>query len=184
MLINNSSQDPTILNNPNKDGDEKMIEQTARVVSIKGSYAWVMPESATNCDTCSTKTNSCGKTKLFDFMKPKAEKLYAANPLHAKPGDVVVIGLQSKTLVLYSMLAYLMPLVSLMVFAMLGEALATQLGLPSEASAILAGLAGLLSGLRVAAWLVHQMSDNADSQPMILRHKEHHFPLHSLKGLA
>lgn len=162
-----------------------MIEQIARVVSIKGSYAWVMPESIANCASCATTKNiACGKSKLFDFMKPKSDKLYAINPLHAKPGDMVVIGMHSQALVFYSMLAYLLPLVSLIVFAMLGEALALPLSLPREASAILAGLAGLLGGLRVVAWVMRHLVDSANSQPVILRHKESHFPVHQLKSLA
>ena len=154
-----------------------MIEQTAKVVSIKHGHAWVLPAGAKDCNSCaagkaSKSSKSCVSAGLFDFFRPAAEKVYVANPLHAKPGDEVVIGMQGNALLLYSVFAYLLPLASMIVFALLGKELFIALNLHADAGAILAGLCGLFSGLRIAAWQAARVARSEDSQPVILRHKE------------
>lgn len=154
-----------------------MIEQTAKVVSIKQGYAWVLPAGAKDCGSCASVKNgraggSCSSAGLFTFFRPTAEKVYVSNPLHAKPGDEVVIGMQGNALLLYSVFAYLLPLLSMIAFALLGKELFTLLNLHADAGAILAGICGLFSGLRIAAWQASRVARSEDNQPVILRHKE------------
>lgn len=149
-----------------------MIEQTAKVVSIHHGYAWVVPASVTGgCGSCESKS-SCSSGGFFDFLKPTSERVYVANPLHAKPGDEVVIGMQGNALLMYSVFAYLLPLLSMISFALLGKELFMVLSMHSDAGAIMAGLCGLLSGLKLASWLAQRASGSEDSKPVILRHKE------------
>lgn len=163
-----------IINN-NRQGLESMIEQTARVVSTQHGHAWVLPSNSTNCKACSVKSGA-GCSSAFSFFnatKTQCEPIYVQNPLHAKPGEEVVIGTQGNTLVLYSLLAYLLPLVSMLVFAILGSQVFQALSFPPEAGATLAGVAGLFSGFKLANWLAVQMSQaNETMHPVILRHKE------------
>ncbi len=42
------------------------------------------------------------------------------NPLYARPGDTVVVGMQGEALVVYSLLAYLLPLLGLIIAAVSG----------------------------------------------------------------
>lgn len=154
-----------------------MIEQTAKVVSIKQGYAWVLPAGAKDCGSCAANKSgqagkSCSSAGLFDFFRPSAEKVYVANPLHAKPGDEVVIGMQGNALLIYSVFAYLLPLLSMIAFALLGKELFIALNLHADAGAILAGICGLFSGLRIASWQAARVARSEDSQPVILRHKE------------
>jgi len=150
-----------------------MIEQTARVVSTQQGYAWVIPASAAACGSCQSKSGCSSPTGLFAFLKPSAERLYVQNPLHAKPGDEVVIGMQGNALLVYSMLAYLLPLVSMLVFAIVGSELFQVFGLAHEMGAVLAGIAGLFSGLKLAGWLAANVAKSEEAHPVILRHKEH-----------
>ncbi|MFI0398806.1 MAG: SoxR reducing system RseC family protein [Thiolinea sp.] len=170
--------------NNNRQRLDTMIEQTARVVSTQYGHAWVLPLSSTACNSCATKTDT-GCSNAFSFLnssKAKCEPIYVQNPLHAKPGEEVVIGTQGNTLVIYSVLAYLLPLVSLLVFAVLGSQVFQALQLPQEAGSILAGIAGLFSGFKLANWLAAQMSQsNETMHPVILRHKEHYiYPASSI----
>ena len=152
-----------------------MIEQTARVVSLQRGHAWVLPVTVSDCGSCTSgKSKSCGSAGLFDFMKPSAEKVYVANPLRAKPGDEVVIGMQGNALLIYSVFAYLLPLLSMIVFALLGKELFTLLAMHADTGAILAGICGLLSGFKLAAWLAKRIPDSSDATPVILRHKQQH----------
>ncbi|HPY41301.1 MAG TPA: SoxR reducing system RseC family protein [Thiolinea sp.] len=154
-----------------------MIEQTARVVSTQHNHAWVLPLNSMACNSCSTKA-SAGCSNAFSFLssaKAKCEPIYVQNPLHAKPGEEVVIGTQGNTLVMYSVLAYLLPLISMLVFAILGSQVFQALQLPQEGGAVLAGIAGLFSGFKLANWLATRMNQASDTMhPVILRHKEHY----------
>ncbi|MEZ5478609.1 MAG: SoxR reducing system RseC family protein [Thiolinea sp.] len=151
-----------------------MIEQTARVISTQPGYAWVEPLTAASsaCGACPSKGSTCSSSKLFNVFRPAIEPLQAANPLHAKPGDEVIIGLQGQTLVVFSMFAYLLPLLSLLAFAMLGKELFIWLEMPADLGAILAGISGLLSGLKLAAWLAQRNNRSEQVQPVILRQRE------------
>ena len=148
-----------------------MIEQTAKVVSIKQGYAWVLPANIKNCGSCQTE-KACSSSGLFDFMRPSAEQVRVANPLHAKPGDEVVIGMQGNALLAYSVFAYVLPLISMIIFALLGNELFAVLGLHADLGAMLAGAGGLFSGLRIASWLSVRIARSEDANPVILRHKE------------
>lgn len=187
MLPDNTperSKNDLININNNRQRLETMIEQTARVVSTQRNHAWVLPLNSMACNGCSTKSGSaCSNAfSFFNSSKAKCEPIYVQNPLHAKPGDEVVVGTQGNTLVIYSILAYLLPLVSMLVFAILGGQIFHVLQLPQEAGAVLAGVAGLFSGFKLANWLVVRMNQaNEAMHPVILRHKEHYiYPAASL----
>jgi sigma-E factor negative regulatory protein RseC len=181
MLPNNrlerSKNDLTIINN-NWQRLDTMIEQTARVVSTQHGHAWVLPLNSTSCNTCSSKSSLACSASALSFLissKAKSEPIYVQNPLHAKPGEAVVIGTQGNTLVVYSLLAYLLPLVSMLVFAILGGQVFQVLALPHEVGASLAGVAGLISGFKLANWLAKRMHHaNEATHPVILRHTEHY----------
>lgn len=148
-----------------------MIEQSARVLTIGQGSAWVEPVSETSCSSCSSGA-SCSSFKVFDFFRPAVRKMCVANPLHAKPGDYVVVGMKADTLLAYSLFAYMLPLVSMILFAVAGQYLFQYLTLSGDAGAILSGLFGLLSGLKLAGWGADYMNRSEATQPVILRHKE------------
>lgn len=149
-----------------------MIEQTARVIRTRQDYAWVVPLNNKACGSCDSQAGCSSKAGLFSFLKPDSEELYVANPLRAKPGDEVVVGVQGSALITYSLLAYLLPLLSMIVFAILGNALFLRIGMEGELGGVLAGVAGLLGGLKLAAWLAMQIARSENACPVVLRSKE------------
>ncbi len=149
-----------------------MIEQSARVISLKQGYAWVEPLSAGGCAGCASASSSCASSGAFKFMRPGHEKIYVQNPLHARPGDEVVIGMPTNTLLVYSLFAYLLPLLSMVVFAILGKELFLLLEMHADLGAILAGATGLFSGLKLAGWLAQNTAESSDVEPVILRYQE------------
>lgn len=172
MLPHNGSNRLKInLDNSNNDRDNEMIEQTARVVTLKRGYAWVEPLTKANCSGCKSKP-ACASSGAFDFLKPATEKIYVQNPIHARPGEEVVVGMHPKALLIYSLFAYMLPLVSMLVFAILGNQLFLALSLHADFGAILTGIAGLLSGLKLAGWLAQNIAKSEDANPVILRRYE------------
>ncbi len=157
-----------------KTGALPMIEQTARVVSIDSGYAWIIPQTSQSCGGCTSKSG-CGTVgSAFNFFKSHHEpqKMRVLNTLYVRPGDTVVVGMQGNALLLYSLLAYLLPLVSLLVFAILGREVFTYLALGADIGAILGGVTGLLGGLKLANVISQHSLAADDFQPVILRVQE------------
>jgi len=149
-----------------------MIEQTAVVVSVEPGYAWILPQQkAGGCGACSTKS-TCSSASPLEFWRKEPYKMRVLNPLYARPGDKVVVGMQGDALVIYSVLAYLLPLFSLLVFAVLGSELFARLGLGAEVGSILAGVGGLFGGLKFANVFSERALKTDGFQPVILRHKD------------
>ncbi|QTR49593.1 SoxR reducing system RseC family protein [Candidatus Thiothrix anitrata] len=150
-----------------------MIEQTATVVSVEAGYAWVVPQQrAGGCGACKS-GGSCATSSPLAFLSSKeSQKMRVLNPLYARPGDQVVVGMQGEALVVYSLLAYLVPLLALLFAAFVGREAFAFLGFNTELGAMLAGVAGLLGGLRFANLLSVRSLDTANFQPVILRTKE------------
>ena len=150
-------------------GAANMIEQTALVASVEAGYAWVIPhKSSTSCGKC-VSNKTCISDSLTNKNSKNQSKMRVLNPLHARQGDQVVIGVRSEALILYSVLAYLLPLISLIIFAALGKELFMALHLMPEIGAILCGFVGLIGSLRlINVWSARNITAS-DYQPVILR---------------
>jgi sigma-E factor negative regulatory protein RseC len=85
-------------------------------------------------------------------------------------GDEVVIGIEEQALIRGSFALYIMPLLSLFVFGLLGSVLAEQMAMthPDEFSAVF-GLLGLLVGFMGVKWYSHSIRADARFQPVLLR---------------
>ncbi|MCK5726656.1 MAG: SoxR reducing system RseC family protein [Thiotrichaceae bacterium] len=121
-----------------------MIEETAIVTQVRQNYAEIVPDSnESSCSNCQSGA-SCGSLKeFFSFLSPKAKPqsaLRVSNPIYAKTGDHVVIGVKPDALLAGSVLVYLIPLVFLLVGALLGDLIFTSLSLNAELGSILVGL--------------------------------------------
>ena len=145
-----------------------MIEKTAVVISTNQGSAWVKAEGIESCGSCSS-SGACSSKSIFSKNDESSERMRVANPFHAQPGDHVIVGLPSDGLLKSSLLAYLLPLMSLIVFSMLGSEVFLFLGGNAELGATLMGVAGLFVGLRFSDTLV-QCSDLKEKlHPVILR---------------
>ncbi len=147
-----------------------MIEKTAVVISTNQGYAWVRAEHTTSsCSVCSSLGSCASISSFFTASNMDSGKIQVANPFHAKPGDHVIVGLPSNGLLKSSILAYLLPLMSLVIFAFLGNELFTWLGVNGEFGSILMGIAGLFAGLRFSDTLIQHSELKEKLHPVILR---------------
>ncbi len=121
-----------------------MIEENARVVSTEGEYAWVETERRSSCGSCSAK--GCGTGALSKILGRRIQRLQVLNPIAAKPGDEVVLGIREQVLLKGSLAVYIVPLIAMLAGALLGEALAPQWGSDPEGLSALLGLLGLATG--------------------------------------
>jgi sigma-E factor negative regulatory protein RseC len=138
-----------------------MLEQTARVVDVMDDMLLLETESRSGCNHCTT--SSCTTSVVAKLFGVRRNRLVIANTIGAKPGDRVVIGIPDELLARASIMAYLMPL-----FSMLGlTALGDQVGLQTIWLSLLA-LCGLALGFFMVYWMTHGWSAQR-YKPQLLR---------------
>lgn len=141
-----------------------MIEETGEVVAVSEEGVLVQTVRQSACSSCSA-AKGCGQKLLASVGQGQRFEVLAENPLKLtlQTGDQVVLGLAETALVKASMLAYLLPLVLLAVFAGVAEWLGA-----AESMVILFALVGLAAGLLGMKWMVSGSSCN-QYQPQVLR---------------
>lgn len=139
-----------------------MIEETGKVVAVEEGAVWVETIRQSACQSCSAKSG-CGHSALSKLGR-KAVHLRAGTHQHYTIGEEVVIGVPESVVVTSSVLAYLMPLVVALVFALPVDAWTGSDGLTA-----LAGLLGLSAGF--VALRLHFKRNQHDEryQPQVLR---------------
>jgi sigma-E factor negative regulatory protein RseC len=146
-----------------------MIEALATIISLDDGYAVVETQQQPACGPCAS-ADSCSTSLLSGLFKRRYNRLTVSNPILAKPGEKVIIGLQENTLLKVSFLAYLLPLVCMILIAMLIQAVITQYGwVVGELPQVLGGLFGLIAGLFLLKLLAGQKQDEPGYQAVILR---------------
>lgn len=136
-----------------------MIETPARVRRNDGPTAWVVSEAPSSCGACGGK--GCGSSIFARFWHPDQAEFAVANPIDAKPGEAVIVGMPDGVLLRAAAASYMAPILFL-----LGGALGGNL-LFGEPGAILGGLSGLALA---AGWL--RLRRPPGHGPVILRRGE------------
>lgn len=96
-----------------------MLKTTATVTKVDGDLAWVHTRRQSTCGSCTANKN-CGVSFLDSFFK-KSVELKLNNVMSAQVGDEVEVGVQEQVLITGSLLVYLVPLLFMFGFAVLGE---------------------------------------------------------------
>ncbi len=155
-----------------------MIEETAHVVEAEGEYAWVETQRRSSCGSCAVK--GCGTGALSKIFGGRSQRLKVLNPVHAKPGDQVVLGIREWDLLKGSLTVYLLPLLTLFGGALLGEVLAPQWGGEAETLSVLFGVLGLGGGF-VWLWRYNRvLASKGQLVAVILRNSAAEFVVHNI----
>ena len=146
-----------------------MIEETARVVECIDRYAWVETNRKSACDSCSM-NKGCGTGALSKVFGEKRARIKAINKIDAHEGDNVMIGISESALLSGSLLVYLLPIISLLCFAMLGDLMGKQLLIENkDIFPVLFGMFGLV----LSMWWVRRKTSTLEQlnryQAVILR---------------
>lgn len=146
-----------------------MIEERGRVIATEGEFALVEAQRESACGHCKVQSG-CGTSLLSRFVGNRHNRLRVANPVDAKPGDSVVIGLNENALTGASVTLYLLPILALIAAAVAGQLLAHGIGLTStEPASIVGGLLGLTAGLVLARRRANRLQGDRRQQAVILR---------------
>jgi sigma-E factor negative regulatory protein RseC len=146
-----------------------MVEETATVVRVEQGAAWVSITTRSACGHCGS-SGDCGTAMVSQLFGEKENELRLENTLDAAVGDQVVIGVSNTMLLKASMLAYILPLLALILVVGLGRSI----GLGDEMSTAL-GFVGLGLGL----WVTNRITGGAEGRkaycPVMLRTAKHEF---------
>lgn len=141
-----------------------MIKEDGQVIAVTEDHLWLQTTQKTTCDSCQGR-HACGQ-RLLQNLSERQGLLKV--PLESEPaalvkqGDTVTIAIEESALLKATLLAYITPLVLLIVFAVVGQHLG------GELLSIMGAALGLLLG---ALWVRKQLaSEGCDSrfQPRLL----------------
>jgi sigma-E factor negative regulatory protein RseC len=107
-----------------------MIEETAFVESSydekKNGDSYIVVtilKKTSACGHCSG-NSGCGTSILSQIFKIKEQKLHLKNTIHAEKGDQIIIAIEDSDFLKASMNVYILPLISIIFFAMIAAILA------------------------------------------------------------
>ena len=126
-----------------------MIEEIARVVAVDLKYAFVEVTKTSSCNSCNAK-QACGTASISGLFRFKAPKIKIINSIDAKPGDQVIVALPENTMLTGSFMLYIVPLISMIIFAVGFDSLfGLFMLLETELVQVVGGLIGLIAGLLI-----------------------------------
>jgi len=155
-----------------------MIEAKARVVRTDGVAAYVEAQNASSCGACSS-GKACGVSLLGQMFGGPAREFRVLNPVGARTGDSVVIGLHEHALLKSSLVVYLLPLLLLFAGTVAGLGLAPSIA-AQDIYSIAGGAVGLILGFAWVRLHALRLGAGKNFQPVILR-KENHFYIRDIK---
>ena len=145
-----------------------MITEEAVIISVENDETWIETQRKSACGQCSA-NKGCGTSVLSKVVGNKHSKMKAINNIDAKVGDAVVVGLNEEALLKGAYMTYLLPLLYLIAFAMVGQMISTSLQFESsELLIIIFAVAGFYMGLKHLKRFSHSISNNELYQPVIL----------------
>ncbi|WP_444914323.1 SoxR reducing system RseC family protein [Microbulbifer sp. TRSA007] len=142
-----------------------MLQERGRVVAIESDAIWVETAQSSACNGCSTKS-SCGTGLLGDLFSSSTRVKVALNGFSADKihlDDVAVIGITENALTSSALLVYLVPLMSLVLVALIGDSLF------AEPGAVIGALIGLVFGALGVRWYSRSQSQNPTYTPVLLQ---------------
>ncbi len=134
-----------------------MTETPARVIRTDGRTAWVRVEAPASCGACGGQ--GCASSLYARMLHPREPEYPVDNPIAARPGEAVVVGLQDGALLRAAVSGYLLPLALLIAGALIGASW-------GEGAAVAGAAGGLVAAV---AWLRRPRQGAA---PVILRRGE------------
>src|SRR4051794_4144843 len=103
-------------------GTVPLVEATARIVTFDRGLAWVEPEPGTSCGSCASAA-ACGAKGIGTAAsKLESRRFRLAVPADIAVGDRVVVGIANDALVKGALVAYGLPLLTLLAAGIVAQA--------------------------------------------------------------
>jgi sigma-E factor negative regulatory protein RseC len=146
-----------------------VIEETALILNCDGEYADIETKPQSSCGGCES-SGVCGAGVFSKVFGNRKTVVRIVNSVGAKPGDQVIIGLQESALSKVSFIFYIVPILSMLLMAILGQEFALKLGYESyDLFAILGGVIGFILGFGLVRLFANKVQGDSRYQPVMLR---------------
>lgn len=140
-----------------------MATEKGIVTKINAGKAWVTTMRTGACEACSAR-GAC-----HTLGGGKEMEVEALNDAGADVGDHVVIGFETRSLFKISFLLYVVPIISLIIGAVIGDYVAPAYGIDPSLLAALFGFGLLGITFAIIRYFSRGMSENRLYQPKIIR---------------
>ena len=118
-----------------------MVEGIAHVVAVEGNMAWLVPDQGSSCGGCAS-AEACGSKGIgTKASRLEARRFQLANDAGLRVGERVVVGIRENALLRASLVAYVIPL-----FTLLTAGALAQWAAGSDSITMIAMIAGLAVG--------------------------------------
>lgn len=147
----------------------QILEEEAEVLRTEGRIAWIDTQRKSTCTSCSAR-KGCGTGTLAQVLGQRKTEMSALNPIGARAGHRVVVGISSGALIKGSLAVYSVPLILLFAMAGFGHVLGSHLHANDpQGWSIAFALLGLVVAFFWVARFGVRIRDNPQYQPVILR---------------
>lgn len=145
-----------------------MIEEMASVQSVEDSLVRVVTTQSSACQQCN-ESASCSTSVLSKFFGNRQIELQLRSDIALTVGDQVLLGIEEKMLVKLTLLIYLMPLLFMFLFALLGGVLEAYFNLDTELLSIILAVTGLVAGYFAISVFIEKKYKPQNIKPVILK---------------
>ncbi len=127
-----------------------MIEEQAIVESIdKKGDAILKVQRGSGCSSCQLKAG-CGTGSLSRLMGDRVQRVTIQNSHGVKPGDKILIGLEDNLYLTANFLIYLLPIISLFLFAIISDFIYESTDWINAVFALLGVIVGLILAVAIS----------------------------------
>jgi sigma-E factor negative regulatory protein RseC len=147
-----------------------MITEVGIVTSTTPASAWIKTIRAGACESCSSK-NTCGTTG-----DQKELIVEVKNTLHVTTGDQVVIGLETKPILLLTFFLYVFPIIMLILGALIGDTMAPYLKMNPSLPSMAWGFLFFGLSFYIIRKKNNSLSQKAKYKPFLVRKKPQVIP--------
>lgn len=148
-----------------------MITENGIVTKATPATAWVKTTRSAACESCSSK-ESCGA----GHHGSKEMMVTVKNTLGVETGDPVVIGMDTKPMIVLSFLLYVFPIILLVIGALIGDTLAPVLGVNESLSAMTIGFTLFAAAFLVLRKKQTSLSEKDGYRPFLVRKRPRSTP--------
>jgi len=124
-----------------------MLEETGLVTAVDGEFAWVETQAKSACGHCNV-SNNCGTSVLAKWFSPRKNQVRVLNHLNLQPGVTAVVGVADDVLIKAAFIAYMIPLLAMISFAIAGS-----ISGMNNIFVVVSSLMGLMAGLWFVGFL-------------------------------
>ncbi len=146
-----------------------MIEDVATVVEEDGGKVVIESIRKSSCSNCGA-GSACGTNVLATLFDQNSQnpRMTLENTVGAKVGDRVIVGIDEKIVFKSSFFVYVVPVLSMILFAAVGLLLSDFIGLKSDLVSSVMGIAGLVLGFVWLYFYSKKLATEKQYKPVLL----------------